>query len=225
MSNVSIQDIGTIPFFAGLPDRLLGAIAKASVEKPYEKEMVVFLKGDLPKSLFAVATGTVRLACQSPKGEEKVIDLLGPGRVFGESALFLDSPYPCMAAATTPVRLLQIDGRVLLGLLDESPVLMRRLAANLSQGIVNVVRTIEDYRTLRPHGRLARFLLDERDDAQPAHAPVTLPATKHVFASLLGITPESLSRVIRDLAEAGVIENRGRSVSILDGHRLAALVC
>ncbi|CAG1000989.1 cAMP-activated global transcriptional regulator CRP [Rhodocyclaceae bacterium] len=225
MNSVSIQDLGTIPFFAGLPDRLLGAVAKASVEKPYEKEKVVFLKGDLPKALFAVVSGTVRLACQSPKGEEKVIDLLGAGRVFGESALLLDSPYPCMAAATTPARLLQIDGRALLDLIDTSPPLMLRLAKNLSQGVVNAVRTIEDYRTLKPHGRLARFLLDGRDDAEEAHAPITLPATKHVFASLLGITPESLSRVIRDLAEAGVIENRGRNVSILDGRRLAALAC
>lgn len=225
MTSVSIPDLKAIPFFDGLPDRQLAALAKASVEKRYEKEKVVFLKGDLPKALFAVVSGTIRLACQSPKGEEKVIDLLGPGRVFGESALLLDSPYPFMAAATTPARLLQFDGRVLLDLVDTMPALALCLASNLSLGILNVVRDIEDYRTLKPHGRLARFLLDERDDDQSACQPITLPTTKHVFASWLGITPEALSRVIRDLAEAGMIENRGRSVSILDGHRLAALVC
>lgn len=225
MTRVSIQEVRTIPFFDGLSDEHLSAVATASVEKHYQKDAVVFFKDAPAKAAFAVVSGTIRLACQSPKGEEKVIDLLGPGRVFGESALILERPYPYMAAATTDVTLLQIDGRALLKLLDTSPLLALRMAENLSLGVLTVVRDIEDYRTLKPLGRLARFLLNQRDDAQPDQPPITLPATKHVFASRLGMTPESLSRVIRDLAEAGVISNIGRNVSILDSGRLAALVC
>lgn len=224
VTRVSPHQLHAFPFFEGLPEAQLAAIAKASTEKSYEKDAVVLLKGESSRGMFAVAEGTVRIACQSPKGEEKVIDLLGPGRVFGESGMIVDRPYPFMAAATTRARVLHIDGRALLALLDASPLLALRLAANLSRSIVNAVRDIEDLRTLRPHGRLARFLLEERDDKQAPPPPIMLPTTKHVFASRLGMTPESLSRVIRDLAAAGVIENYGRRVNILDSARLATLV-
>jgi CRP-like cAMP-binding protein len=54
---------------------------------------------------------------------------------------------------------------------------------------------------------------------------ITFSAPRHVVASRLGMTPESLSRAMRDMAEAGLIEVGRCAVRVLDRQRLAVLLC
>lgn len=222
-TNTPLDLIEAIPLFSGLPKSLLQRVASASSEKRHEKDSVIFFSGERPKALFGVLSGTVKTACQSSRGSEKVVDLLGPGRLLGESALILDCPYPYLAAATTSVRLLQIDGRALLELLETSPALSLRLLVGVSQSIGSLMRDLEGYMMLTTHKRVARFLMDQRSETQPSPQPVHIPVPKHLFASRLGMTAESLSRTIRDLSEAGVIRTHKRSIRVIDGQRLAML--
>jgi CRP-like cAMP-binding protein len=222
-TNIPLDQIEALSLFEGLPKSLLQRIASASSERRHDKDSVIFFSGDRPKALFGILSGTVKAACQSSRGGEKVIDLLGPGRLLGESALILDCPYPYLAAAATPVRLLQIDGRILLELLETSPTLSLRLAVGVSQSIGALMRDLEGYMMLTTHKRVARFLMDQRTGTQPSPQPVHLPVPKHLFASRLGMTAESLSRTMRDLAEAGVIRTHKRSIRVIDGQRLAML--
>jgi CRP-like cAMP-binding protein len=83
------------------------------------------------------------------------------------------------------------------------------------------MRDLEDYRAHTPRERVIRFLLDQRSHTEPPHHSIAIPAPKHVFASLLGMTPESLSRSMRDLVEAGLIEVGKRRIQVLDRQRLA----
>lgn len=215
------SQLQSIPLFDGLPATLHAQLSLASCEKLYRKDQCVFIKGDRPTHLFAILDGTIKLACQSPQGEEKVIDLLGPGRVFGEASLLLDKPYPYLAAAVAETRLLQVDGAALRQAVLHSPLLTQRLLSHVAQGIFTVMRDLEDYRAHTPRERVIRFLLDQRGHAQPPRNSISIPAPKHVFASLLGMTPESLSRSMRDLAEAGLIEVGKRRIHVLDRQRLA----
>lgn len=219
--DAALPQLQTIPFFDGLPPSQLALLARASCEKSYRKDTFVFLKGDQPTGLFAILSGTIKMACQSPQGGEKVIDLLNPGQIFGEAALLLDCPYPYLTAALTDARLLHVDGAVLRKLVLASPDLSRRMMARISHGIFTVMRDLEDYRTRSPRERVIRFLLDQRGLSEQVRHSIAFPAPKHVFASLLGMTPESLSRSMRDLVEAGLIEVGRRRIKVLDRQRLA----
>lgn len=219
--DVALPQLKSIPFFAGLPEAQLARLAQASCERSYQKDKFVFLKGDRPTGLYAILGGTVKMACQSPQGGEKIIDLLGPGQVFGEAALLLDCPYPYLTATMTKARLLHVDGAVLRGQVHASPELSRRMMARLSHGICTVMRDLEDYRAHTPRERVIRFLLDQRKHPETPHNSIPIPAPKYVFASLLGMTPESLSRNMRDLADAGLIEVGKRRIRVLDRQQLS----
>jgi CRP-like cAMP-binding protein len=216
----ALPKLQRIPFFDGLPDVHLQRLAQTSYDKSYRKDKFVFCKGDRPTGLYAVLGGTVKMSCQSDRGDEKVIDLLGPGRVFGEAALLLDCPYPYFTVAMTDARLLHVDGTTLRGLLPTAPDLAQRMITSLARGIFTVIRDLEDSRAHTPRERVIRFLLDQRGREEHSPHAVTIPAPKYIFASLLGMTPESLSRNMRDLTEAGLIDVGKRRIRLLDRQRL-----
>lgn len=64
--------------------------------------------------------------------------------------------------------------------------------------------------------RVAAFLL-----AGSSEGDVVLQTSKGVLASKLSLTPETLSRVLRDLSDAGVIRVKGRRIHICDVAGLA----
>ncbi len=218
----ALRQIQAIPFFDCLSNTQLQLLARMSRERSYGKGMLVFLKGDQPTGLFVVISGTFKMACQSPRGGEKVIDLPAPGRVFGEAALLLGSPYPYYAAALSPARLLYIDGSVLYELVGASPTFAQRMMFHIAQGISSVLNDLEDYCMRAPRQRVARYLLDSVTKGDGA--PVSFPALRHIFASRLGMTPEALSRALRDLKDAGVIEVCKRTTRVVDREKLAVLV-
>lgn len=55
-----------------------------------------------------------------------------------------------------------------------------------------------------------------------AHVPaqIQLPASKHLIASRLNLTPESFSRILHLLTEAGLIRVEKKTILILDPIRL-----
>jgi CRP-like cAMP-binding protein len=71
----------------------------------------------------------------------------------------------------------------------------------------------------------AEFLL--RQITAMAGAPVSgpvdieLPASKHIIASRLNLTPETLSRVLHSLSESGLIRVNGKRITVLDATRLS----
>ena len=48
-----------------------------------------------------------------------------------------------------------------------------------------------------------------------------LPASKHVIASRLNLTPETLSRILHGLSESGLIAVKGKRIAVLDMARLS----
>ena len=203
--------------FRQLEDQNLSQLAASTHERRFAKDEVVILKGDLPSGLFVVASGMVKVACQSPDGGERVIDLPGPGQVFGESSFFLDRPYPFMASAVSAACLLHVDGKALLDVLDRSTGFARQLFAHLSWRLYGGMRDIEDLRARGPLQRLIGFLLDQSENARM----VALGVPKHILASRLGMTPESLSRCLRELSDSGLIAVSADRIKVIDRKRLA----
>src|SRR5215210_5711620 len=98
-----------VPLFAQLPPDALGALEERLRMRRYGKNDAVFFQGDPGMSLCIVRTGRVKLALSSPEGREIIIDLLGPGDVFGELALLDGEPRSADAVATEASELWLLD--------------------------------------------------------------------------------------------------------------------
>lgn len=220
-----------VPMFRGLPPSDIARIAAGTTTVHAERGQVLFQRGDACTGFHAIAYGQVKLSVSTPAGAEKVIEILGPTRTFGEAVMFTGNIYPVSATALADSLLLHVRSQVLFAELERDPQLGRRLLAALSVRLHVMVRDVEAMTlhsaSQRVIGYLAR-LEDEGRGAAPTGtgsnlpAVVTLPAQKALVASSLNLTPEYFSRILHDLAGEGLVRVDGRRIEILDAAGLRA---
>jgi CRP-like cAMP-binding protein len=166
----------------------------------------------------------VKLAVISPQGEEKVIGLIRPGNSFGEAVLFLERAFPIYAQAMLDTRVLLVSRDAIFGILDHDITVVRRMLARLAARNHQLVNDIEAISLQTSTQRLIGYLLQISADS-PDPANVRLPANKSTIASMLNITPETLSRVMLRLQNSGLIEVHGKEIAITDVAGLRNFEC
>ena len=220
------QILARLPLFLELAPEQIAHIADHTREKRLEKGAMLFQKGDMSRGFYVIVFGQIKLAFPSSQGNEKVISILGPRQSFGEAAMFMDRPYPVFAEALTDTLLLHIAKSCVIKLLEQDTSFARRMLAGLSMRLHSLVQDVESYSLRSSAQRVIGFLLQHCD--QEIHGKtdlaggqtIALPTSKQVIASRLNLTPETLSRIFHDLAEARLITVHGKKITIHDVGRL-----
>lgn len=202
------------PLFRGLSPEEIARIAAGTRERHVERGETVFQRGDPCTGFFLVATGQVKLFLTGPDGNEKVVEIIGPGHSFGEAVLFMEKPYLVNATALGDGLLLHVSRDALFGELDRDPGLARRMLAGLSMRLHMLVHDLESMSLHSAKHRIIGYLL--RLEGEGGGAVVTLPAQKALVASRLNVTPEYFSRILHELADRGLIRIEGRDIHLLD---------
>jgi CRP-like cAMP-binding protein len=214
--------IANLPMFRQAARAQLAQLARHSHTREVRRGEAVCRRGDRLEGLFAVAYGLVKLALKGESGEEKVVRLVGPGETFGEAVVFLERPCPVDAVALADTMVVVVPATSLFSLIDHDPRFARALIASLSQRMHALVADVEAGALRSGSQRIAAFLdsLAEPGLSQPK---VRLPATKTVIAARLGMTKETFSRLLRELADRGLVSVAKREVVLLDREQLAAV--
>lgn len=207
------------PIFRGLSPEELARIAAGTREVRVARGEVLFRRGDPCEGFHIVAVGQVKLAFVAPEGAEKVVEILGPGMSFGEAVMFMEAPYLVTATALADGLLLHVGRDAVFRELDRDPRLARRMLAGISMRLHMLMKDMEAMALHPATQRVIGYLLRLEDDGRPGK--VTLPAQKALVASRLNLTPEYFSRILHDLAAAGLIRVEGRDIAILDPDRLS----
>jgi CRP-like cAMP-binding protein len=185
-----------------------------------ERGQVLFQRGDPCSGFHFVAYGQVKLTLSTPAGAEKVIQILGPGRTFGEAVMFTGDAYPVGATALADTLLLHVRSQVLFAELERDPMLARRMLGALSARLHAMVKDVEAMTLHSASQRVIGYLA--RLAAESGIGEATLPAQKSLVASELNLTPEYFSRILHDLAAQGFIRVEGRRIEFLDAEGLRA---
>ncbi len=214
--------LANLPMFSELGAPELDRIAAATVPLYFEKGRAIVQCGDPCTGFHVVVYGQVKLAFTSPQGVEKVVEIVRPGQSFGEALLFLDKAYIVFAQTLADTMVLHVAKHAVLEELGPNPF-GRRMIAGLSRRLHGLVRDVEAYTLRSGQERIIGYLLAELpEDALSGEAEVRLTPGKSVLASRLNMTPEHFSRILHDLAAAGLIEVNGRAIRVPDVARLRA---
>lgn len=131
---VSIQDLKGFELFNGLEDAALGEIAKLCRERVCEPESIYFTEGNKAEDLYLLRQGKVEIVFRSPRRCSKAaVTIIGPGRVFGWSALVEPGILTASARCTKRAQVITIRGADLLDIFEKNShigyVVMKNLSA------------------------------------------------------------------------------------------------
>ena len=215
------RTLGNLPMFRHTPVAKLEALARQSRALHVQRGTAVARRSEPAPGLMVVVYGLVSLSLKGGE-HEKVLRLVGAGDTFGEAVLFLDKPMPLDATALADTLVVIVPAAPLLALIQSDSSFALGMLASLSQRLHELVT---DFEATTQHGALERLAAYLESLAVPGIEPATasLPATKTIIAARLGITKETLSRLLRQLAEQGVIRLARRDVVLLDRSRLSAV--
>jgi len=216
--------LGNVPLFKELAPMEVDRIAAHTRQVRAARGEILFHRGDEALGFHVIVLGQIKLAFISARGDEKVVDVLGPGQSFGEAVMFMERPHVVTAQALADSLLLYVSREAVFEELERDPRFARRMIAGLSRRLHDLMGNLEAHLMRSGRQRVIGFLLHECNSEAAGDNPleVMLPTTKSVVASRLNLTLEHFSRILHELAAEGLIEVRGRKVQIPDLKRLRA---
>ena len=179
----------------------------------------LFHAGQEAELFYFVCSGQVKLYRLAPNGMEKVVEIVRPGQTFAEALMFLElSAYPVGAQALGKVEVIAIHNRPYLEVLASSPQTSFHVMAHLSMRLKGLLNEIDSLTLQNANLRVVNYLLYLLPDAceREGDNDITLPAAKNIIASRLSVQPETLSRILAGLSNAGLIRVDGLNIQILD---------
>ena len=223
--SIPIGELRGHHLFAGLSPPQMQRLLAASHVDTWEAGQVLFDRGQPAQHFYIVLEGQVNLVIYSKAGEEKIVDILGPGNTFAEAVMFMSAPgYPVSAVAAVQSRVARFPNREYLAILRESPETCLRMLGHLSQRLHMRIREIE-YLTLESAThRLVRMIESRLPADAGGPCELTLQESRQELASRLSMKPETLSRILRHLSDAGAIVVHGRVLQVPDRKRLLAVL-
>ena len=211
--------------FAGMSPAQMQRLLASSHVDDCESGQLLFDRGQPAQNFFIVLDGQVNLVIYSKAGEEKIVDILGPGNSFAEAVMFMEAPgYPVSAVAAMKSKVVRFSSREYLAIIRESPETCLRMLGHLSQRLHMRIREIE-YLTLESAThRLVRHLESRLPPGDADATEITLQESRQELASRLSMKPETLSRILRHLSDEGAIVVHGRVLQVPDRKRLLAVL-
>ncbi|MEH6825817.1 MAG: Crp/Fnr family transcriptional regulator [Motiliproteus sp.] len=198
-------------------ERLLGSV------KLYElnPEQALFSQDQPSKQFYLLADGLIKLYRTAADGNEKVVEIISPGQTIAEAVIFMRrSAFPVGAQALNPSRVYGIDGATYVALLQHNMDACMRILGDLSMRLHARLNDVVNLTQQNATYRVVRFLASQLPSGAQDGALLYLSSPKHVIASRLSVKPETFSRIMSTLAQQGVIEIKGREITVSDIARL-----
>ena len=211
------------PIFGPLPVREVDTLATVARVERVRARDYVFREGDPPRWFCFVKTGHVKIVRHARGGRDVVLELLGPGEMFGGVAVIEQRPYPASAQATEPSVVVKIPQEAVVALAAREPGIIREIALMIGRRLRGAHDSVTSLAVDPVEARLASALvrLADREGAPRADGVgLPFPLTRQSLADMTGTTVETTIRIVsRWLRDRVVTEDAGRLVL----HDLGAL--
>lgn len=216
--------LGNARLFTGIPPGDLATLARQSWVLEARRGEAVSRHNERLPGLFIVAYGLVKLALRGSEQRERVWRIVAAGQCFGAPASLLGRASRYEASAVADTKLIVVPSAPVFALMERDARFGRSMVQMLAEQAFDLLAEFEAESLQRSSQRLASYLESLAEPgAKDGRPTVRLPVSKTLVAARLGMKKETLSRLLRKLAAAGLIEVSRREIAILDPDALARL--
>lgn len=165
---------------------------------------ILYREGESADTVYAIKKGLVKLINYLPNGRGRIVRLYGEGIWLGLEGL-LRRPYEHTAVAIDEVEVFRLPANMLRLVHDDDPRSYTHLMQKWHEHLLEADLWISDFSTGSVRSRVARLInFLSRIEGEQTLGKVRL-LTCDEMAAILGVTPESVSRIIAEFKRGGVL--------------------
>ncbi|MDP5253404.1 MULTISPECIES: FNR family transcription factor [unclassified Vibrio] len=194
-------------------------------KKPIQKGQELFKAGETLKSLYAIRSGTVKSYTITEQGDEQITAFHLAGDLIGFDAINEDM-HPSFAQALETSMVCEIPYEILDDLSGKMPKLRQQIMRLMSNEIKGDQDMILLLSKKNAEERLAAFIYSlSYRFAQRGFSPreFRLTMTRGDIGNYLGLTVETISRLLGRFQKTDILEVKGKYITILDSEELKRL--
>lgn len=179
-----------------------------------KKGSLLFYEDGVPTGIFQIKKGKAKKFKRSFSGAEQIFYIYTPGDVLGYHALFGEERYQDSCEALEDLEVNFIAKDVFFQLLQDIPALQRTFIKNIGHEFGVLANIIAVLAQKNQNARLAINLLILENRFQKHYKSGGIDLTREDLANIIGTSPESLGRSLKQFKEEGIIEINKRVIYI-----------
>jgi CRP/FNR family cyclic AMP-dependent transcriptional regulator len=212
------------PYFADLEPDAFDQLCRYAKHATMKRGATIASKGDPGTSLFAVISGTVKISVSSPDGRNAILNLIGPGEIFGEVAVLDGLSRSADVSANTNCELFIIDRRDFIPFVRSQPALAMKFIELLCTRLRWTSDQVEQVILQNLPGRLASALLRLTERHKEAQGGRTIAITQQEISEMVGMTRESINKQLRAWAAREWVRLEHGAIVVLKPEPLQTLM-
>ena len=200
------------PLFTSLQPAQREKLGRLATQRNLEPEAMLFMEDEPCTGFFVLVEGSIQLTRSSDQpGAHPTLAVVLPVASFAEAAMFGGEAFPATATALKPSRVYHFPKVAFLAAMREDPELALAIIHAQAVWLRRLTRTVEQLTGSDSGDRLQAWIREH----VPAGGSLVLPVTKKVLAGQLGMTPETLSRGLRQMQDRGLLKVTGTTLQRL----------
>jgi CRP-like cAMP-binding protein len=212
------------PIFSDLEPEALDQLCRYAKHATLKRGATIFSKGDPGNSLYAVVSGTVKMSISSADGRSAILNIIGPGEIFGEIALLDGLARSTDAIANSTCEVFIIDRREFIPFVKSQPTLAMKFIELLCGRLRLTSDQVEQIILQNLPGRLAAALIRLSEKHKPAAAGGrTIAITQQEISEMVGMTRESINKQLRAWATRNWVRLEHGAIVVLNPEVLREL--
>jgi CRP/FNR family cyclic AMP-dependent transcriptional regulator len=206
--------------FCNLPASALQRFEDIKFATAYPPGAVLFVEGQVPRGIFVICKGSVKLSINSPSGKTMIVKLAEPGEVLGLSATISGKPYEVTAETIDPSQVNFVKQEDFLDFLQDDVNVCFKVAEQLSEKYHNACKEVRSLGLSQSAAaKLASLLWDwssKNGEAVRPESRLKLRLTQEEIAQMIGTSRETVSRLFAELKKRNIVQSKGSTLLILD---------
>lgn len=185
----------------------------------FKKDQPLFIEGNLPRGVFCINEGKVKVYSRGEEGKEQIIHVATSGEIVGFRAMFSGEPYGVAANTLEESNICFIAKSDFLDLVDTNSNLRNGILKELSKELAERASFIKNMAQKSVRERLASSLLILDD----IYSDDFINLSREDLANFVGTATETLIRLLKDFKDEGFVKTHVRKIEVLDKEGLIQL--
>ena len=190
----------------------------------YRKNEPIYLPGEASEQVYMLKKGRVKLSKVSQDGREATIAILEPGEIFGEVEVLNAIPRESMVEALEPVMVCEIQRSDFDRYLHTYPEVGGKVIKFMGGRLRQLETRVGDLVFKSAPARLASLLLELSETmgiVENGVVQLQVRLTHQNLGNLIGTSRETVSMLMSQFMQRGLLEQKRRYIRILDKQKLA----